>query len=47
MSDCEGWHPSDGRWISFSRRYGETWPTTTDAEIYWMDAAIIKKLREG
>jgi Tol biopolymer transport system component len=36
----------DGRWLSFSRRYGETWPTTTDAEIYWMDAAAIEKLRE-
>ena len=36
----------DGRWFSFSRRYGETWPTTTDAEIYWMDASIIEELRE-
>jgi hypothetical protein len=36
----------DGRWLSFSRRYGETWPTTTDAEIYWMDASIIEELRE-
>lgn len=36
----------DGRWLSFSRRYGETWPTTTDAEIYWMSAAIIEELRE-
>ncbi len=35
----------DGRWLSFSRRYGETWPTTTDAEIYWMDAAILEGLR--
>jgi hypothetical protein len=35
----------DGRWLSFSRRYGETWPTTTDAEIYWMDASIIEALR--
>ncbi len=36
----------DGRWLSFSRRYGESWPTTTDAEIYWMDASIIEDLRE-
>ena len=36
----------DGRWLSFSRRYGESWPTTTDAEIYWMDASIIEELRE-
>lgn len=35
----------DGRWLSFSRRYGKTWPTTTDAEIYWMEAAILEKLR--
>ncbi len=35
----------DGRWLSFSRRYGESWPTTTDAEIYWMDASIIEELR--
>ena len=32
----------DGRWFSFSRRYGETRPTTTDAEIYRMDASIIE-----
>jgi hypothetical protein len=36
----------DGRWLSFSRRYGESWPTTTDAEIYWMDASIIEELRK-
>jgi hypothetical protein len=36
----------DGRWLSFSRRYGESWPTTTDAEIYWMDASIIEDLRD-
>ncbi len=36
----------DGRWFSFSRRYGATWPTTTDAEIYWMDASIIEALRD-
>jgi Tol biopolymer transport system component len=36
----------DGRWLSFSRRYGKTWATTTNAEIYWMDASIIDDLRE-
>jgi hypothetical protein len=36
----------DGRWFSFSRRYGDSWPTTTDAEIYWMDASIIQDLRD-
>ncbi len=35
----------DGRWLSFSRRYGDTWDTTTDAEIYWMDASIIEDMR--
>ncbi len=35
----------DGRWFSFSRRYGDSWATTTDAEIYWMDAAFIETLR--
>ncbi len=36
----------DGRWFSFSRRYGDSWPTTTDAEIYWMSASIIEDLRD-
>lgn len=36
----------DGRWFSFSRRYGDSWPTTTDAEIYWMNASIIEDLRD-
>jgi Tol biopolymer transport system component len=35
----------DGRWFSFSRRYGDTWETTTDAEIYWMDTSILEELR--
>lgn len=34
----------DGRWFSFSRRYGATWDTTTDAEIYWVDAAALDDL---
>ena len=37
----------DGRWFSFSRRYGDSWPTTTDAEIYWMSASIIEALRDN
>ena len=32
-------------YIYTSRRYGESWATATDAETYWMDAAIIKDLR--
>jgi hypothetical protein len=35
----------DGRWLSFSRRYGDSWSTTTDAAIYWMDASIIDSLQ--
>jgi len=35
-----------GRWLWFSRCYGEVWPTTTDAEIYWMDASIIEDLQD-
>ena len=35
----------DGKWFSFSRRYGETWDTTTDAEIYWVDASALDELR--
>jgi len=35
----------DGRWFSFSRRIGDSWPTTTDAEIYWVDAAILDRFR--
>jgi hypothetical protein len=35
----------DGRWFSFSRRYGKSWDTTTDAEIYWVDASVLEELR--
>ena len=35
----------DGKWFSFSRRYGESWDTTTDAEIYWVDASVLEELR--
>ena len=28
----------DRKWFSFSRRYGDTWGATTDAEVYWVDA---------
>ena len=37
----------DGRWFSFSRRYGSSWNTTTDAEIYWVDASVLEELRPG
>ena len=35
----------DGRWFSFSRRFGKSWDTTTDAEIYWVDASVLDELR--
>ena len=35
----------DGRWFSFSRRYGDTWATTTDAEIYWFNAKALEEFR--
>lgn len=35
----------DGRWFSFSRRYGDSWPTTTDAEIYWVNAKALEQFR--
>jgi hypothetical protein len=35
----------DGRWFSFSRRYGDSWPTATDAEIFWVDAKALEQFR--
>jgi hypothetical protein len=35
----------DGRWFSFSRRYGSAWDATTDAEIYWVDASALDEFR--
>ena len=35
----------DGRIFSYSRRFGDTWPTTTDAEIYWVDASVLEEFR--
>jgi len=35
----------DGRWFSFSRRYGDSWPTATDAEIFWVSAKALEQFR--
>lgn len=35
----------DGRWFSFSRRYGDSWPTATDAEIFWVNAKALEQFR--
>jgi len=36
----------DGRYLFFSRKYGgDTWETTTDAEVFWVDMAVVERLR--
>jgi hypothetical protein len=36
----------DGRHLFFSRRFGGTsWETTTDADVYWVDIAVVERLR--
>jgi len=35
----------DGRFLFFSRRYGETWETTTGGDVFWVDANVIERLR--
>jgi len=36
----------DGRYLFFSRRFGGTsWETTTDADVYWVDIAVVARLR--
>lgn len=36
----------DGRYLFFSRRYGGgTWETTTDADVFWVDMAVVDRLR--
>lgn len=38
----------DGRYLFFSRRYGGgTWETTTDADVFWVDMAVVDRLRRG
>jgi Tol biopolymer transport system component len=36
----------DGRYLFFSRRYGGgTWPTTTQADVFWVDLAVVERAR--
>jgi Tol biopolymer transport system component len=36
----------DGRYLFFSRTYGGgTWPTTTDADVFWVDMAVVERLK--
>jgi hypothetical protein len=36
----------DGRYLFFSRAYGGgDWNTTTDADVFWVDMAVVDRLR--
>jgi WD40-like Beta Propeller Repeat len=36
----------DGRYLFFSRTYGGgTWATTTDADVFWIDMAVVERLK--
>ena len=36
----------DGRYLFFSRRFGgSSWQTTTDADVFWVDIAVVERLR--
>ncbi len=35
----------DGSHLFFSRRYGDTWKTTTGGDVFWVNAAVLEKLR--
>ena len=36
----------DGRYLFFSRRFGgSSWETTTDADVYWVDIAVVDRLK--
>lgn len=37
----------DGKYLFFSRRYGEGgWDTATDADVFWVDIDVVKRLRK-
>lgn len=37
----------DGKYLFFSRRYGEGgWETAKDADVFWVDVAVVERLRE-
>lgn len=35
----------DGKYLFFSRWFGDTWATATDGEVYWVDARILDQFR--
>lgn len=36
----------DGRYLFFSRTYGGgTWATTTDADVFWVDMAVVERIK--
>jgi len=35
----------DGRYLFFSRRYGDTWATTTGGDVFWVAASALERLR--
>lgn len=35
----------DGAYLFFSRRYGDTWETTTGGDVFWVDARVLEPLR--
>ena len=38
----------DGRYLFFSRRFGgSSWQTTTDADVFWVDIAVVERLRSA
>lgn len=37
----------DRRYLFFSRRYGDTWETTTGGDVFWVDARVLERLRPG
>ena len=40
------WMTPDGRYLFFSRSYGAgTWQTTTDADLFWVDMAVVERLK--
>jgi Tol biopolymer transport system component len=37
----------DGKYLFFSRRYGDGgWETTKDADVFWVDIAVVERLRK-
>jgi hypothetical protein len=38
----------DGKYLFFSRTYGGgSWATTTDADVFWVDMAVVERLKGG